>query len=242
MIRHHSAWRTLLLFLLALSLVGAGFSYLAARLWTGTKITQNQPTHPKFTVVLDAGHGGEDGGAVSAEGVLEKDLNLRIATLVAEILRASGTEVVMTRETDRLLYDPNEDYQGRKKALDLAARRKIAEETSNPLFVSIHMNAYPIERYEGLQVWHSRDNEIAEKLAKTLQSTAKLALQPQNNRQVKAATSAIYLLHHLACPAVLVECGFLSNPAEAERLATEEYQRALALVIATSILQMQADA
>ena len=72
MIRHHSAWRTLLLFLLALSLVGAGFSYLAARLWTGAKITQNQPTHPKFTVVLDAGHGGEDGGAVSAEGVLEK--------------------------------------------------------------------------------------------------------------------------------------------------------------------------
>ena len=231
-----------LIFLLVLSLICSALGYFAGLSLPAAPSLQDEPTLRDFTVVLDAGHGGEDGGAVSDAGIFEKDLNLEIAFLVKEILEACSVKVVMTRTEDILLYDRNVDFQGRKKALDLAARRKIAEETENAIFVSIHMNAYPLKQYSGLQVWHSRDNEIAQKMAKTLQSTAKFHLQPNNNRQVKPATSSIYLLHHLTCPAVLVECGFLSNDAEAERLADASYQRELAFVIAYSIIASQVSA
>lgn len=230
-----------LIFLLILSLICSVLSYFAGRITPSLPSLEEIPQGKPFTVVLDAGHGGEDGGAVSASGVLEKDLNLKIAFLVKEILEAANVSVVMTRADDRLLYDPNVDFKGRKKALDLAARRKIAEETENAFFVSIHMNAYPLTQYNGLQVWYSADNENAQKAAKTLQSAAKFHLQPDNNRQVKPATSSIYLLHHLTCPALLVECGFLSNEAEAARLADESYQRELAFVIAYSIIESQAN-
>ena len=192
-----------------------------------------------FTVILDAGHGGEDGGAVSASGILEKDLNLEIAFLLRDLLEANGIRVIMTRSTDILLYDRNENYHGRKKALDLAARRKIAEETPNAIFVSIHMNAYPQTQYRGLQVWYSPNHRDSKTLADHIQKTVQELLQPQNGRQPKGATSGIYLLHRLQCPAVLVECGFLSNPDEAallnDRVYRERLAGALFLAIAESL-------
>ena len=124
---------------------------------------------PRFTVVLDAGHGGEDGGAVSASGVFEKDLNLSIAKKLEKLLTSCGISVVMTRTEDVLLYDKTVDYHGRKKALDLAARRKITEETENAIFVSIHMNAFPASQYSGLQVWYSPNNSHSKILAQSVQ-------------------------------------------------------------------------
>ncbi len=190
-----------------------------------------------YTVVIDPGHGGEDAGASGKNGVREKDINLAIAFDLRDLLVANGVSVVLTRETDILLYDRNVDYHGRKKALDLAARRRIAEDTENCIFVSIHMNSFPQEKYSGLQVWYSKHHIGSKILAETLQNTAKVQLQPQNNRLPKPATSAIYLLHHLQMPAVLVECGFLSNPGEAERLSTREYQRQLAFLIFLSLTE-----
>ena len=225
---------TFLIFLLIFALLCGTFCFFAVR---STPTAQDTAAPRDLTVVLDAGHGGEDGGASSASGFLEKDLNLDIAFRVKELLEAAGVRVVMTRETDVLLYDKTADYKGRKKALDLAARRKIAEETENAIFVSIHMNAYPQTQYQGLQVWYSPNHENSENLAKNLQSAAKLHLQPTNNRQVKAATSSIYLLHRLTCPAILVECGFLSNEAEAAHLADEAYRTELAFVIFYGILE-----
>ena len=187
------------------------------------------------TIVLDAGHGGEDGGAVSQSGILEKELNLAIAVRLQSLLTANGFRVVMTRTEDEMLYDKTADYQGRKKSLDLAARRKIAEQTPNCVFVSIHMNSYPDARYDGLQVWYSPNHPSSKEIANTIQKTAKELLQPQNDRDTKAATSAIYLLHNLQIPAVLVECGFLSNPAEAERLNSPEYQEQLALMLSLAV-------
>lgn len=226
-----------LIFLLILTLISGTFSWIAAKAGTSSQKTQGVAQKKTYTVVLDAGHGGEDGGAVSASGVAEKDINLQIALLLRDLLEANGVKVVMTRTTDTLLYDKNADYEGRKKVLDLAARREIAEQTEDAVFVSIHMNAYPQTQYNGLQVWYSKNCESSYFLAKTLQSTAKLHLQPDNDRAIKGATSAIHLLHRLTCPAVLVECGFLSNPEEAALLSTEEYQQQLALVIFLGITE-----
>lgn len=198
--------------------------------------TEPSSSRTPMTVVIDAGHGGEDGGAVSANGIAEKDLNLQIAMLLCDLLKANGVDAVMTRTEDVLLYDRSVDYIGRKKSLDLAARRKIAEETAHCVFVSIHMNAYPLSEYKGLQVWYSPNDPASLSLAQSIQSTVHEILQPDNNRKVKRATSSIYLLHHLQCPAVLVECGFLSNPAEADLLASEQYQKQLALVLFAAIM------
>lgn len=187
------------------------------------------------TVVLDAGHGGEDGGAISANGIVEKDLNLTITQLLKDLLTANGFSVILTRSDDRLLYDTDIDYHGRKKALDLAARREIAQGVENCVFISIHMNAFPMEQYRGLQVWYSKNNPRSFALAKAVQKAVCEDLQPQNTREVKAASSTIYLLHHLQCPAILVECGFLSNPEEAALLATKEYQRELARLLFISL-------
>lgn len=187
------------------------------------------------TVVIDAGHGGEDGGASGLGGALEKDLNLDIAFLLADMLRANGVDVVMTRTEDILLYDPTSDYHGRKKVLDLAARLKIARETPDSIFVSIHMNSFPQTQYNGLQVYYSKNDANSKKVADLIQSNVKTYLQPSNTRKTKGATSAIFLLDRLETPAVLVECGFLSNPEEARRLSTAEYRKKLAFIIFCSL-------
>ena len=228
-----------LLFVLIFAMIAGLFSYVAQRLGGSEQTAQESAAAEPFTVVLDAGHGGEDGGAVSASGLYEKDLNLSVAMLVRDLLQANGVTVVMTRTTDTLLYDRNEDYHGRKKALDLAARRKIGEETASAIFVSIHMNAYPLPQYSGLQVWYSKNDAQSRVIADAIQSRVQDALQPENNRKTKSATGSIYLLHHLTCPAVLVECGFLSNAAEAERLNTPAYQKQLALLITLAIMEAQ---
>ncbi len=190
---------------------------------------------PIRCVVIDAGHGGEDGGASSAAGSVEKDVNLAVAFALRDLLEAAGVPCVMTRTEDKLLYDRGVNYQGRKKVLDLAARKTIADNTEDCLLVSIHMNAYPDARYSGMQVWYGTADAQSREIAASIQ-TAALSLMPDNHRKIKAAGSNIYLLDKAACPAVLVECGFLSNPAEAARLGDEDYRYALATVIMSGIL------
>ena len=190
----------------------------------------------EITVIIDAGHGGEDGGTQSTEGMYEKDINLEIARILDTMLRANGVQTVMTRTEDILLYDRNVDYHGRKKVLDLAARKRIAEENENAIFVSIHMNSFPEEKYRGLQVFYSPNNPASETLAVQIQNTTHEYLQQQNDRKIKKATSSIYLLDRLQCPAVLVECGFLSNPEEAALLAQSDYRRELAFVLFSAVM------
>ena len=232
-----SDWTRLTALFLCFCTVAACFSAPSFRnLNQITQSTAVQET-PEFTVVLDAGHGGEDGGAVSASGIYEKDVNLAVTLALGEMLSANGIKVIYTRTEDILLYDRTVDYRGRKKALDLAARRKIAEDTENGIFVSIHMNAFPKTQYNGLQVWYSPNSPHSLTLAQTIQANTAHQLQPENDRRVKSATSSIYLLHHLQCPAVLVECGFLSNPAEAELLGSKDYQNQLAFLLFLSITE-----
>ena len=199
-------------------------------------------TPPITCIVIDAGHGGEDGGTSSAAGVLEKDLNLSVAFALRDLFEAAGVPVVMTRTEDKLLYDRNVVFHGRKKVLDLAARRIVAEKVAAEaqksdgvsLFISIHMNAFPRPQYSGMQVWYGTGHPLSAEVAGSIQS-ASLAVMPDNHRQIKAAGSNIYLLDRIKSPAVLVECGFLSNPAEADRLSREEYRYAVAAVILAAV-------
>lgn len=196
---------------------------------------EGQATHaPIRTVVIDAGHGGEDGGAQSAAGLFEKDANLAVAMALRELLEANGIPTVMTRTEDKLLYDRGVDFKGRKKILDLAARRLTAEETEDCLFVSIHMNAFPQTQYHGIQVWYGKGAPVSNEIADSVQTLC-ASWQANNHRKIKAAGSNIYLLDKLECPAILVECGFLSNPDEAARLADEAYRHDVAFSIFAAI-------
>jgi N-acetylmuramoyl-L-alanine amidase len=129
------------------------------------------------------------------------------------------------------------NYQGRKKKLDLAARLAVANSTPDAIFISIHMNSFTDPRYSGLQVWYSPNNADSEPLAELIRAKNRELLQPQNSRTTKSATSAINLLHNASCPAVLVECGFLSNPDEAALFENDEYRQRVAFMLFCSIIE-----
>ena len=187
------------------------------------------------TVIIDAGHGGEDGGTSSSSGLIEKDVNLSLAFILKEKLEARGVNVVMTRSEDKLLYDRNINYNGRKKKLDMAARLGIMEKQDDCVFVSLHMNAFSDSRYSGLQVWYSKNTPGSRDLANSIQTLIKDNLQAENKRKIKAADSSIYLLNRAEDCAVLIECGFLSNPEECKKLSDEDYRKALSFVICLAI-------
>ncbi|MBE6537897.1 MAG: hypothetical protein E7671_00340 [Ruminococcaceae bacterium] len=191
------------------------------------------PSYP--TVIIDAGHGGEDGGAVGINGAKEKDLNLDISFKLCDMLKNAGFNVIMTRTEDILLYDRNADYKGRKKSLDLRARLEKAKSVADPIFISIHMNAFPSSKYSGLQVWYSKNDNGSRILADIIQERVKSTLQNENNRKTKAADSSIYLLDRAEYPAVLIECGFLSNEEECRMLSDENYRQKLATVLFEAI-------
>jgi N-acetylmuramoyl-L-alanine amidase len=187
-------------------------------------------------VVIDAGHGGEDGGAIGINGCIEKDINLSIAKSLYETLSASGIECVLTRSEDILLYDRTQDYEGRKKALDMKARLEIVNKYDNAIFVSIHQNSFPIEKYNGFQAYYSSNSEASQRLAITIEEGIKNSLQPNNKRVAKASEGKIYLLDNLYCPAVLLECGFLSNTDECELLCSESYRVRMCNAISDAII------
>lgn len=189
------------------------------------------------TIVIDAGHGGEDGGASIYGGAPEKELNLLIASDLRDMLEAIGLKVVMTRSEDVLLYDKNSDYHGHKKSMDLANRLKIARETPNSILVSIHMNAFPETKYSGLQVYYSKNDEGSLSLALAVQEINQKIISPQNTRKVKQAGSNIYLLDRFESPAILIECGFLSNDSERQLLNSAEYRQKLAVCFLSSIMK-----
>jgi N-acetylmuramoyl-L-alanine amidase len=226
---------TLLFLLIALGLM-ALISYLSRHTPTSAR-----PSTSSFqTVILDAGHGGEDGGAIGqldGREIYEKNINLSITLMLRDMLEADGVNVILTREEDVLLYDRNTDYQGRKKVLDLAARLHIGATTPDALFVSIHMNAFTQPKYKGLQVYYSPNHALSATLAESIQTFTAQQLQKDNDRKIKRADSNIFLMDHLQCPAVLVECGFLSNPDDCELLSQEEYQKKIAFVLFCAIRQ-----
>lgn len=185
-------------------------------------------------VVLDAGHGGEDGGAVTATGVYESRLNLEITLRLNDFLQLLGVPTRMVRTGDVSVSTEGETVAQRKSS-DIRNRVALVESTPGCWLVSVHQNRFEQEQYRGAQVFY-RSSEESKRLAQTLQEQLCAQLDPKNNRRIKQA-SGIYLLEHVTCPAVLIECGFLSNPAEAQLLQQETYQRKLAAVIGCTIFQ-----
>lgn len=184
----------------------------------------------EYTVVLDAGHGSSDSGKVGINGVLEKDINLSISKETKKHLEKKGIRVVMTRDKDESLA---EGENGNRKVQDMKARVKRINDTKPNLAVSIHQNSYHEESIHGAQVFYYEHSESGEKDARILQE-ALLAVDPDNTRQVKANTM-YYLLKRTEVPILIIECGFLSNQEEAEKLASEDYQKEIAKAIANGI-------
>ncbi len=189
----------------------------------------------KQKLVIDAGHGGEDGGAVSDSGVAEKDINLLVANDVSDMFRLMGYEVVQTRNNDNDLSDGEATIRERKVS-DMKKRLEIFESDPSNTVISIHQNKYTESKYHGTQVFYSPNNKNSAKLAEGIRFSVKSLLQPDNERECKEADSGIYLLKNTSRPAVLVECGFVSNREELEKLLEESYQKKLALAITTGFL------
>lgn len=186
----------------------------------------------KPMVVIDVGHGGSDPGKVGVDGSLEKEINLQIALKLRKYLEQSDVDVIMTRETDTGLHS---EEPGSKKLADMKRRCEIIEECGADLVVSIHQNSYPEEYVSGGQVFYYADSEKGKKLAEILQERFTYVLGAENRRLAKPNES-YYLLLHVKCPIVIVECGFLSNRREAEMLQQENYQDRMAWTIHMGIL------
>ncbi len=190
-------------------------------------------------IIIDAGHGGEDGGCSSGD-VLEKDLNLLVSENIYEICAFMGVPAKMTRNEDILLYDMYgdlTDYTGKKKSFDLRNRLRFASEQGG-VYLGIHMNKFPESRYSGLQVYYSPNHEDSRIYAEKIKAYTKEYLQPYNEREAKKAGSAIYILSKAEIPAVLVECGFLSNDEERALLCDGEYRKKLALELFCAVAQV----
>lgn len=182
-------------------------------------------------IIIDPGHGGEDGGTVSSSGIVEKDINLNISKKLKNIFDLNGFKTLMTRSDDLLIYDDGLSAIRDKKVSDIHNRMKILNDNPNSIFISVHQNHYEISKYNGAQVFYSKNNEQSEKIAQCIQDSIVKYLQNQNTRQIKPAGTQIYLLYNAVSPAVMVECGFLSNPGEAEKLNDSDYQTKMAFAI-----------
>ena len=195
-------------------------------------ISEGLSGNSRHCVILDPGHGGEDGGASSSTGRLESAYNLEIALRLDDLLRLLGYDTKLIRKEDVSVYTTGQTI-AQKKVSDLKNRVKTVNETNNGILLSIHQNYYPDARYSGAQVFYG-NAEGSEALAKHLQASLVAGLKPGSRRQAKQG-KGIYLLEHIQCPGALIECGFLSNPREEALLRDSAYQKKLCCVIGSAL-------
>lgn len=187
----------------------------------------------KFTVVIDAGHGGFDSGKVGVDGTLEKDVNLSIAKKLEKLLTAADVNVIMTRTDDGGLY---EESSNNKKRQDMAKRAELMNQAMPDCIISIHQNSYPQESIDGAQVFYYTGSEKGKSLAALIQDSLISRADPSNHR-VEKSNDSYYLLKNVSAPIVIAECGFLSNWSESKKLVDDAYQQKLAWAIHLGILQ-----
>ncbi len=200
------------------------------------KITKNvfAPQNLKIpTIIIDPGHGGEDGGAVGVDGIYEKNINLSISQKLKNLLEASGYKIIMTRNEDKATYDIDSGTLRQKKRSDLRNRLELIKSNTNEdtIFVSIHQNKFSDSQYCGSQIFYSKNNPLSQSLASYIKTAITGLIQPDNTRETKPADKSIFLLHNAHIPAVIVECGFLSNNTEAHKLLDENYQNQIAFCV-----------
>ncbi len=210
------------------------FLFLMLRSTRRITLETAAPVRTLPPVLIDPGHGGEDGGAVSGD-VLEKHINLAVSHDVADLLRLCGYTVSMTRDTDDALTNEGEDVRKRKYN-DMKMRLDLYNATPDNVVVSIHQNKFDAAASHGAQVFYSPNHPNSAVLAEALRKSVTGMLQPDNTRTCKAAGKEIFLLKNARVPAVIVECGFISNRQERDLLVTDDYQKQLALAIAAGLM------
>lgn len=199
-----------------------------------TAITENSQIPNRTTFIIDPGHGGEDGGATSCTGVLESKFNLEISLRLRDLLELLGYRTSMIRTTDISVYTAGNTI-AQKKVSDLKHRLKTINETQNALVLSIHQNYFSDSKYSGAQVFYPKTSG-SELLAKRLQQQMISTVNPGSHRAAKRV-ERVYLMQHIGCTGVLIECGFLSNPVEEALLRSNDYQKKLVAVIASTCAQ-----
>lgn len=209
-------------------------SLIGAKKIVQTSAIQSVPRQAPV-LILDAGHGGEDGGAVTAGGDKESGINLSIVLKLEQLMAFLGQDVILTRDTDCSIHSDDSATLHEKKVSDLKNRVALVNSQNNAMLISIHQNYFTDPRYKGAQVFYG-PGDIGRQWGEYTQEVLKQLLDPNNHRAAKTIPDSIYLFSHVDCPALLVECGFLSNGEEASLLLTDNYQRKIALALAGSYL------
>ena len=187
------------------------------------------------TIILDAGHGYPDGGAVATDGTIESEINLNVVLKLQKLLEASNCTVILTRSDENGIYETDTNTIREKKVSDMKNRVKIANSSNAEIFVSIHMNKLSQTQYSGWQSFYKNTDEPSKKLANSIQNNLNYFIDSNNHREIKSINK-IYLTEHVEIPLAIIECGFLSNDNETSLLKTDEYQDLLAWSIYTGIL------
>ena len=183
------------------------------------------------TVILDAGHGGEDGGAVAPDGTAEKEINLEIANGIAAYFELFGVPYIPVRTVDTSVCDPGLATVRERKRSDIMNRYALVNETPDAILLSIHQNMFTDPKYSGTQVFYAGHDPASETLAASIKNAVLPALQPENKREIKPSTNSIYLLYRAKTTSVMVECGFLSNEKELNDLKSESYKAQMSYFI-----------
>lgn len=223
-----------IIFILSMVFISVFTYFFSIGINNNTIETVSLPVTNKV-VILDAGHGGEDEGAQSQNGITEADTNLKITLKVQNLLEQSGCTVILTRSDQNAIYDLDSKTLRQKKVSDIKNRVKIGNSSSADIFVSIHLNKIPESQYYGWQTFYKQGNEQSQKLATSLQNNLNEAIQKENKR-VPLKIDNVYIIKNVEIPTSIVECGFLSNPEEEKLLQQDEYQNKLAWGIYTGII------
>lgn len=189
------------------------------------------------TIIIDAGHGGEDGGAVGIDGTIEKNINLQITEKLVSIMKLYGYKIILTRIDDNSIHSSDAKTIRQKKVSDIHNREKIIINNPQAIFISIHQNKFNDPSVHGTQVFYSKNNQLSPILAQCVQDSFVNNLQKDNYRKIKKSGTEIYLLYHSEIPSIMVECGFLSNSDDLKNLKDEKYQTKIAQTIADGIIK-----
>lgn len=212
------------------------FSFVYFFLPAGKPVFSEEGSQTLPVYVLDAGHGGEDGGALSADGDKESEINLAITQKLEGVLQFLGQKTLLTRREDISIYSGDAQTLREKKASDLRNRVAIANSVSGGILISIHQNSLPmVPSVHGAQTFFGR-TEHSSTLASCVQAALNRSVNPDNTKKEKAMDPSVYLIKKAACPAILVECGFMTNPTEVNMLKSPDYQTKLAVAITAGVL------
>lgn len=191
----------------------------------------------KNIIVLDAGHGGMDGGCSTAEGKTEKVINLNVVLNAKDMMQLFGYEVETTRDTDTSIHDKGVEGIRNQKVSDMDNRLEIFNMHPNAICISIHQNTYTDPRYSGAQMFYSESNDNNQRFATIMQNKFVELLQPDNQREIKRCGSELFLCHYCSNPTIMIECGFLSNPEEAAKLTTKDYQQKVSFTVLAGLCE-----